>query len=151
MLPFPSEFPQYNNCTIAVIGLGYVGLPLAVAFSGVLKKSTSKDPNRVIGFDINKTRIADLQNNIDRTHEVSESTLKELENIIFTSDIEDLNNVDVFLVTVPTPIDQVNRPDLSMLGSATELVGKALKRRSSLSTNPVSLALAVYKNQSSSD
>ncbi len=115
-----------KNRIIAVIGLGYVGLPLALEFG---KK------RRVIGFDINADRIAELQAGCDHTLEVSEAELREARYLTFTSDAESLrsvrNNDDheamIFIVTVPTPVDKANRPDLTPLIKASETVGRALK------------------------
>ncbi|TAE01696.1 MAG: nucleotide sugar dehydrogenase, partial [Bacteroidetes bacterium] len=104
---------------IAVIGLGYVGLPLAVEFG---KKY------EVIGFDIKEKRIKELSQGIDLTLEVSESELKNIKNLRFSSDIEDLRKANIFIITVPTPIDQYKKPDLFPLISASTLVGKVLKK-----------------------
>jgi len=104
---------------IAVIGLGYVGLPVAVAFarSGV----------SVVGFDIDRNRIAELKAGHDRTREVDEKELGQ-PMLAFESDPARLKPADFFIVTVPTPIDQANRPDLRALLSASETVGSVLKR-----------------------
>jgi UDP-N-acetyl-D-galactosamine dehydrogenase len=104
---------------IAVIGLGYVGLPVAVAFarSGV----------PVIGFDIDCERLAELRSGLDRTREVSPADLK-LPTLRYEGDAARLAEADFFIVTVPTPIDQSCRPDLSALLAASRTVGKALKR-----------------------
>jgi UDP-N-acetyl-D-galactosamine dehydrogenase len=103
---------------IAVIGLGYVGLPVAVAFA--------RDSGPVIGFDVNAERIAELQAGQDRTREIETGEFSGL-NIIFTTNVEKLSVADFFIVTVPTPIDDSNRPDLSALRSASETVGRAMK------------------------
>ena len=118
-----------NNRTIAVIGLGYVGLPLAVEFG---KKRS------VIGFDIKADRIAELQAGRDHTLEVSEEELREAKRLMFTADASTLRGAQgtsaigldepmIFIVTVPTPVDKANRPDLSPLMRASETVGRALK------------------------
>ena len=104
--------------TIAVIGLGYVGLPLAVEFG---KKRT------VIGFDIKHQRVAELTSGIDHTLECSPDELREAKYLSFTSDSEQLEKAQVFIVTVPTPVDKANRPDLTPLVKASETVGKVLK------------------------
>tara|TARA_B110001450_G_scaffold50898_1_gene47535 strand:- start:16563 stop:17810 length:1248 start_codon:yes stop_codon:yes gene_type:complete len=106
---------------ISVIGLGYVGLPLAVAFS----KS-----HKVAGFDVNKKRISELSTFQDSTLEVSAKTLKQSTNLSFSSSKETLVNSDIYIATVPTPIDQKNNPDLTMLKSACETVGSAMKKES---------------------
>jgi len=108
-----------ENKIIAVIGLGYVGLPLAVEFG---------KHRPIIGFDINPTRIADLKNNIDHTLEVSPEELKESKFISYSNQAEDLKKAHYFIVTVPTPIDNYNQPDLTPLLKASETVGRALKK-----------------------
>ena len=102
---------------IAVIGLGYVGLPLAVEF-GKLRS--------VIGFDINPDRITALQGGVDKTLEVSEIELKQASGLTFSSDAYELHACDIFIVTVPTPVDKANRPDLAPLIRASDLVGKVM-------------------------
>ena len=104
---------------IAVIGLGYVGLPLAVEFG----KHRS-----VIGFDINVARIAELQSGKDTTLEVDTNELADAKQLTFSSEIDDLRECQIFIVTVPTPIDKSHRPDLTPLLHASETVGKVLKR-----------------------
>ncbi|EDM23169.1 Vi polysaccharide biosynthesis UDP-N-acetylglucosamine C-6 dehydrogenase TviB [Caminibacter mediatlanticus] len=107
--------------TISVIGLGYVGLPLAVAFSKKYK---------VIGFDINNERIRELKSGYDRTLEVGEDELKEALNrgIEFTSSLEDIKDANIYIVTVPTPIDKHKNPDLTPLIMASRSVGRVLKK-----------------------
>ena len=104
--------------TICVIGLGYVGLPLAVSFAEAFK---------VIGFDINERRINELNSSFDNTYEVSKQEIINSQ-IIFTNSEEDLKNIDIFIVTVPTPVTADKKPDLSMLTNASELVEKAFSR-----------------------
>jgi len=104
---------------IAIIGLGYVGLPLAVEFG-------KKFPT--IGFDINTERIKELENGYDRTLEVDEANLKSSLHLSFASDLNQLSNSNFFIVTVPTPIDKNRRPDLTPLKKASETVGKVLKK-----------------------
>ena len=103
---------------IAIIGLGYVGLPLAVEF-GKLRP--------VLGFDINSARIAELQSGQDHTLEVSPAELAEASQLRFSSNPEDLKACQVFIVTVPTPIDEYKRPNLTPLIKASETIGKVLK------------------------
>ncbi|UXU52588.1 MULTISPECIES: nucleotide sugar dehydrogenase [Staphylococcus] len=104
------------NRNIAVVGLGYVGLPVAVTFG---------HKHKVIGFDINESRIQELKNNYDKTNEVTEDKLKKA-NIEFTSKAEDLKKADFIIVAVPTPIDKHNKPDLLPLLKASEIVGKVI-------------------------
>ncbi|MEY4758173.1 MAG: UDP-N-acetyl-D-glucosamine 6-dehydrogenase [Pseudomonadota bacterium] len=104
--------------TIAVIGMGYVGLPLAVEFGKV---------RPVIGFDINAARVAELQSGQDRTLECEPQELKAAEHLRYSCHPQDLTQAQVFIVTVPTPVDLANRPDMTPLVKASETVGKALK------------------------
>ena len=103
---------------IAVIGLGYVGLPLAVAFG---------EKRGVVGFDINSKRIAELKDGTDFTREVSPEELAAASQLSFTDSLDDIADCTVFIVTVPTPIDKFKTPDLTPLIKASESVGKALK------------------------
>lgn len=108
----------HDDLKIGVIGLGYVGLPLAVEFA---KKKN------VIGFDIDSNRISQLNNDFDRTLEVSEKELKASKNLIFSSNIENLAGCNCFIITVPTPIDDANQPNLRPLFEASKIVGNILK------------------------
>ncbi|MDG1045651.1 MAG: nucleotide sugar dehydrogenase, partial [Bacteroidia bacterium] len=104
---------------IGVIGLGYVGLPLAVEFG---KKYD------IIGFDINLNRIEELRGGNDSTLEVDSEGLKSSTHLSFTSDIHDLNECTIYIVTVPTPIDQNKRPDLQPLEKASYAISQILKK-----------------------
>ena len=104
---------------IAVIGLGYVGLPLAVEFG---KKYST------LGFDINQKRIAELSEGYDRTLESNKEEIEASKSLSFSSSIQDLPNNNIFIVTVPTPIDQFKAPDLTPLLKASEMLGKVIKR-----------------------
>ena len=103
---------------IAVVGLGYVGLPVAVAFGR---------QHRIVGFDINPTRVAELKAGHDRTGEVADADLAAAD-ILYTDQVADLRRSDFFIVAVPTPVDQANKPDLTPLISASRSVGQALKK-----------------------
>lgn len=106
---------------ICIVGLGYVGLPLAHAFAS--------NNYKVIGFDINDKRIEELSNNYDRTLEISESQLIDIkDSISYTTNIQAAIESSIFIVTVPTPIDRSNRPDLTPLIKSSELVGSILKK-----------------------
>tara|TARA_B100000242_G_C43043026_1_gene486710 strand:- start:292 stop:1569 length:1278 start_codon:yes stop_codon:yes gene_type:complete len=108
-----------SSLDIAIIGMGYVGLPLAVAFAKKYK---------VIGFDIDTERLNQLKENVDITNEISEKSLKNAQtNIYFTSDINDIKKANFYIITVPTPIDDQKQPNLSPLEKASEIVGKTLK------------------------
>jgi UDP-N-acetyl-D-glucosamine/UDP-N-acetyl-D-galactosamine dehydrogenase len=104
---------------IAVIGLGYVGLPLAVEFG-------KKYPT--VGFDINGKRIAELRKGLDRTREMSPGELAQAGQLTYTSDAELLSSCNTYIVTVPTPIDVYNRPDIRLLIKASETVGRAISK-----------------------
>ena len=108
-----------NSSIIAVIGLGYVGLPLAVEF-GVRRK--------VVGFDINPARIDELKKGVDSTLEVDSEKLRSAVQLSFSSDVNDLRECSVFIVTVPTPVDDVNRPNINPLIGASRTVGGVLKK-----------------------
>jgi len=104
---------------IAIIGLGYVGLPLALEFG----KHRS-----VVGFDINRHRIAELQAGRDRTLECSPEQLKAANHLIYSYNIEEISSCELYIVTVPTPVDAANRPDLTPLVKASETVSQVLKK-----------------------
>lgn len=110
---------QLEQLKIAIIGLGYVGLPLAVEFGK--HKPT-------IGFDINENRILELKNGHDHTLEVTSDELKHLQQLAYTANIEDLQNSNFFIVTVPTPIDDFKQPDLTPLIKASQSIAKVLKK-----------------------
>jgi UDP-N-acetyl-D-galactosamine dehydrogenase len=119
---------KLENSKIAIIGLGYVGLPLAIEFSKKYK---------VLGFDINHDRIVELCSGKDRTNEADLDSLKlamnlaiesEKSGLQFSSKVEDLNSYNVYIVTVPTPIDQFKAPDLTPLLKASELLGRVIKK-----------------------
>ncbi len=128
------NLPSFENLKIAILGLGYVGLPLAIEFEK--KKfcySSQKEISRkVIGFDINPDRISELINNYDRTNEISQEELKSSQNIKFTHDKSDLNSCDLFIITVPTPIDDSKIPNLNPLINASQIVGRAIKERNKI-------------------
>ena len=110
---------QFDNSSIAIIGLGYVGLPLAVEFA---KK------RKVIGYDINETRINELKKGIDNTLETSSLELKNATHLRFSNNLEDLNECEIFIITVPTPINKNKKPDLSPLKMASKSIGSILKK-----------------------
>jgi len=107
------------NPSIAIIGLGYVGFPLAVEFG-------KKYPT--LGFDIDATRISELNRGYDRTQEVSDAQLKPSSQLKFSSELNDLSACNTFIVTVPTPIDHFKKPDLGPLLKASEMIGSVLKK-----------------------
>jgi UDP-N-acetyl-D-galactosamine dehydrogenase len=107
------------NPHIAIIGLGYVGLPLAVEFGKILP---------VLGFDIKQSRIDELRSGHDSTREVEPGDLAAAAQLSYTANPDDLKSCNVFMVTVPTPVDQANRPDLTPLVKASETVGKVMPK-----------------------
>jgi UDP-N-acetyl-D-galactosamine dehydrogenase len=108
---------QNRDACIAVIGLGYVGLPLAIEFS-------KKYPT--VGFDLNEERIKQLKEDIDKTLEVDEKELNKT-NITYTTEVKDIVDCNTYIITVPTPVDKYNNPDMEPLASASTTVGKILK------------------------
>ena len=110
---------KQQEINLAIIGLGYVGLPLAVEFG-------KKRP--VVGFDINLKRVAELQSGLDHTLEVEPEELGAATQLRYTTDIETLRTCNIFIVTVPTPIDAYKQPDLTPLLKASETIGKVLKK-----------------------
>ena len=108
-----------QNKKIALVGLGYVGLPLAIEFG---KK------RKVVGFDINNDRIIDLKMGNDKTHEITKQEFKDAIHLSYTNNFEDLRSCSIFIVTVPTPIDSHKRPDLTSLEKSSETIGSVLKQ-----------------------
>jgi len=129
-----TKLPITNECTVALIGLGYVGLPLAIELSKTNKsQKTQKFNNRkIIGFDIKSQRIKELIEGFDRTKQLSKEEIKNKKNISFTSNKKELIKADVFILTVPTPIDSAKRPDLNPLKNACLIVANALKERNNI-------------------
>jgi len=108
-----------ENTKLAIIGLGYVGLPLAVEFGKIIE---------TIGFDISRSRIKELLEGRDSTFEVEPHEIKKATRLSYTNDTKDIQNCNVFIVTVPTPIDEYKMPNLDPLIKASETVGKLLKK-----------------------
>jgi len=109
-----------KNSKICVVGLGYVGLPLAAVFAEKFK---------VIGFDINESRISELKEGFDRTYEVDSDSLNTIKNnISYTSNILDTSSCNIFIIAVPTPIDSANRPNLDPLIHSSQIIGSILKK-----------------------
>tara|TARA_B100000989_G_scaffold297916_1_gene285245 strand:+ start:16079 stop:17350 length:1272 start_codon:yes stop_codon:yes gene_type:complete len=110
----------FDNKKICIVGLGYVGLPLAVAFAQKFK---------IVGYDIDDTRIKSLKSSKDKTFEVDDLVLDSVKsNIFYTSNIQDTTDCKIFIITVPTPIDKANRPDLNPLVNSTMSIGSVLKK-----------------------
>ena len=140
------NFPPLETCTVAVIGMGYVGLPLAVEFAKPQACARTGAPlrRRVIGFDINSQRLEELRAGHDRTNETTAEELQAAELLEFTSDSADLAQADVFVVTVPTPIDSAKRPDLTPLEKASAGLGRALQARAA--QGATGLPLVIYES-----
>jgi UDP-N-acetyl-D-glucosamine/UDP-N-acetyl-D-galactosamine dehydrogenase len=113
--------PEFSlsTCKVGVLGLGYVGLPLAVEFGKQF---------RTIGFDIKAARVAELKKGRDSTLEVEPAELRAAKNLRYSTSVKDLRQCQVFIVTVPTPIDGYKRPDLKPIESASQLIGQVLKK-----------------------
>lgn len=110
---------MFEYTKVAIIGLGYVGLPLAVEFG-------KKMPT--LGFDINQSRVDELKNGTDFTLECSEEELKQAEFLTYTADLNELKEANVYIVTVPTPIDEHKQPDLTPLIKASEALGSIVSK-----------------------
>ena len=108
-----------DDSKIAIIGLGYVGLPLSIEFGKVFK---------TIGFDTKKSRVADLKRGHDSSFEVTSEKFQESKQLTFTNDVNDIANCNVYIITVPTPIDEYKKPNLIPLTTASETVGKFLQK-----------------------
>ena len=108
-----------KDLKLAIIGLGYVGLPLALEFA---KKRS------VIGFDINKKRIDEVKLGIDKNLEFTKKELQESKQINFTDDKKKLKSTNCYIITVPTPIDEFKKPNLKPLFKASEMIGKTIKK-----------------------
>jgi UDP-N-acetyl-D-galactosamine dehydrogenase len=108
-----------RNCKVGIVGLGYVGLPLAVEFGKHFK---------TVGFDIKPARVAELKAGRDSTLEVDRAELRSAKHLSYTTSLKDLKSCQVYIATVPTPIDEYKRPDLKPIESASQLIGQVLKK-----------------------
>ena len=145
------NLPNNFSCTVAVIGLGYVGLPLAIEISKNQDcfKTKKKITRKVIGYDLSIKRISELKKGIEITNELIQDDFSNLKNIELTNNAEILSKADVFLVTVPTPIDNSKEPNLDPLKNASKTVGKALKERlnnSYISGAEISNPVIIYES-----
>lgn len=111
------DIPTVNDARLAIIGLGYVGLPLAAEFAKC---------RRVVGFDINEDRIAQLKRGIDATLETSAEELAAASGLVLSSSVEELESCNVYIVTVPTPIDDANAPDMTSLKKASDMLSRVI-------------------------
>ena len=133
------ELPKLNSCSVAVIGMGYVGLPLAIeiAKNNSCLLTKKKLEREVLGYDINKSRIEDLKKGIDINNIFTKEVFDNIKNISFTNDEFLLRNIDVFIVSVPTPIDNKNEPSLNQIEQASKIIGESIRDRRSQKCNPV--------------
>ena len=130
--------PPAATCRVAVIGVGYVGLPLALAFgtpAGALRRE-------VVAFDLNRERLAELERGVDRTREASAEELAAATLVHYSAAPEALAAADVFIVTVPTPVDATKRPDLTPLEKASVTIGEALGARAAAGATTVPVVLS---------
>ena len=116
-----NKLPSYENCSVAIIGMGYVGLPLAekINKTDICLKSNIALNRRVVGFDLNEQRIEQLKRGIDKNNIVSKDDLNIEKKIEFTSNKKLLLDIDIYIITVPTPLKEFNKPDLSFLEKAS--------------------------------
>ena len=131
--------PKLENCTVGIIGLGYVGLPLAIE---IAKKKTclvtkNKLERYVFGYDTNKERIDELSKGIDRNKIFSKEQIKKVQQLNFISDKNSLKNIDVFIITVPTPLTHKNEPNLIYIKESSKLVGELIKDSEKKLINPI--------------
>ncbi len=136
MIRFSSPFSSVT----AILGVGYVGLPIAynLAKSKNSHKDNKKTNHTVIAFDIDKKRINELNNSFDRTKEIPKEEFKTLKNLSFTTDEKKLYEADVFIITVPTPVNKNNHPNLNPLKNACKTIGQTLKNRTNKKNiNPI--------------
>ncbi len=124
-----NKLPSYENCSVAIIGMGYVGLPLAnkINKTDICLKSNVALNRRVVGFDLNEQRIVQLKKGIDKNNIVPKDDFNIEKKIEFTSNKKLLLDIDIYIITVPTPLKEFNKPDLSFLEKASMLVGDLLK------------------------
>tara|TARA_B100001989_G_scaffold123814_1_gene87371 strand:- start:1234 stop:2604 length:1371 start_codon:yes stop_codon:yes gene_type:complete len=146
---YEDEYSIFSQCSIAVIGVGYVGLPLLTTFAKT--KScvlTNKPLNRkVIGFDINQSRIEELKSHKDRTNSVGESEIEDCRNnLIFTCNKNEISEANIFIITVPTPINENKDPDLTFIQKATEIVGDTINKNFLEQKNSNIKPLIIYES-----
>ena len=138
-----NNYPDLNECTIAIIGLGYVGLPLAIELSKKQSCFISGKilKRKIIGFDINLERLKELKKGLDSTNEVDSEELLDTNFLDLTNKVESIAKADVFIVTVPTPIDSFKKPDLNPIKKASSTIGQALKIRSYSPSKPTPIII----------
>lgn len=139
-------FPEYLECTVAVVGLGYVGLPLAINFAKnkFLSEDNKSSNRKVIGFDIDSKRVNELNNFVDFNNEISEEDLRNSKTISFTSDENELYKADVFIVTVPTPVDESKKPNFRPLKESSKTIAKVIGNKKKYQKN--SRPIIIYES-----
>ncbi len=142
------NLPNINNLKIAIIGIGYVGLPLAMQFANRKRclRSKKKMEREVIAFDIDKERINELNNGFDRTNEFTNEILLGSKKVKFTSEINEIYTSEVFIITVPTPINKNNKPDLRFIEKASRDIGIVIKKRRENSKSDQSIPIIIYES-----
>ena len=142
------NLPNINNLRIALIGIGYVGLPLAMEFATKDRclRSNKKITREIIAFDIDQERVNELKNGFDRTNEFSKEMLLRSKKVRFTSEIEDIYTADVFIITVPTPINKNNKPDLRFIKKASCDIGQVLKQRRAFAIGDETIPIVIYES-----
>tara|TARA_Y100001968_G_scaffold163546_1_gene149618 strand:+ start:15196 stop:16545 length:1350 start_codon:yes stop_codon:yes gene_type:complete len=141
------NLPSNYKCNVAIIGLGYVGLPIAIeiAKNNNCYKTDTPCHRNVMGLDINKSRISELKNGIDKTNEINSDEISIIQRIHLTTDYKEIINADVFIITVPTPIDSAKNPLLTPIKEASVTVGKCIKLRSKLSSKKT-IPVIIYES-----
>ena len=131
--------PKLEKCSVAIIGLGYVGLPLAIEIANQKTcKITGKKLERIVfGYDINKNRVKELGKGLDSNKIFSKQQIKNVKNIKFLTQKSLLRNIDVFIITVPTPINSKNKPNLDFIRDASKLVGELIRDIKDRKINPI--------------
>mgnify|MGYP001157391753 CR=1 FL=1 len=134
--------PNNEKCSVCVVGLGYVGLPLAVQIAKTRRSFGDKKKlqRNVIGFDINPKRIKELKIGFDKTLEIKEKNLKNVlqkKFLKFTNKVEDIIDCEIFIVTVPTPINEYKKPDLSLIKDASQMIGLSISKRKNKNNIPI--------------
>ena len=142
------KIPDLQECNIAIIGLGYVGLPLAINFAKVkkCKRSGKSLKRKIIGFDIYKKRIIELKNGFDSTKEIDEKDKYLLNEINLTNNEKDLINADILIITVPTPINISKTPNLEALINASRTVGNIIKQKNIKSKDHSACPIIIYES-----
>ena len=142
------NLPNINNLRIALIGIGYVGLPLAMEFATKDRclRSNKKITREIIAFDIDQERVNELKNGFDRTNEFSKEMLLRSKKVRFTSEIEDIYTADVFIITVPTPINKNNKPDLRFIKKASCDIGQVLRQRRAFAIGDKTIPIVIYES-----